>query len=189
MGVGASVLCAIHCAAMPFVAVFLPMLGLSFLMDSAFHQVMVVVCSTIAICAFIPGLRRHRRIFPICVGVVGLSLISTAAFALEDHCCESCAALAQSAESSLVSAAVECTEGCCTPKEPSLPMETAAAQSDSIATIGETTEKSFLSSLTPWITSLGGLLLVAAHLTNRHFSCRCGCCPAESNVETIEKIA
>ena len=75
MGVVASIACAIHCAAMPFVAMFLPMLGLSFLLDDSFHQVMVIVCSALAIAAFIPGFRRHGHVLPICVGIIGLSLI------------------------------------------------------------------------------------------------------------------
>ena len=79
IGVAASIACAIHCAVMPFVVFLLPALGLSFLADEAFHQVMVVVCSFFAIAAFVPGFKRHRRLLPLAVGVVGLSLISTAA--------------------------------------------------------------------------------------------------------------
>jgi hypothetical protein len=194
LGVGASVACAIHCAAMPFVAVFLPMLGLSFLMDDSFHQVMVVVCSTIAISAFIPGFRRHRSLVPICVGVVGLSLISTAAFAMEDHCCASCAAT----ESLVASADADgappaCTESCCNPAATATqPAESpklgAVSGEPLIVEVTSTTTDSFLGSLTPWITSLGGLLLIGAHLTNRQFSCRCGCCPSETNVDSIATI-
>ena len=39
LGIGASVLCAIHCAAMPFVVGLLPLIGLSFLADPAFQGV------------------------------------------------------------------------------------------------------------------------------------------------------
>ena len=202
MGVVASVACAIHCAAMPFIAVFLPVLGLSFLMDDAFHKVMVVVCSTLAIAAFIPGFRRHRQWLPICIGAIGLSLISTAAFALEDNCCASCALAASggveisnvasdveievasefSIESVATGARIEaaevCTEACCNSE--------AAASTQSNSTAGPIESESFLGMLTPWITSLGGLLLVAAHLTNRQFSCRCGCCPVESSTSVVE---
>ena len=48
IGVAASLLCAIHCAAMPFVVGFLPLLGLSFLADPSFHQWMVAVCLALA---------------------------------------------------------------------------------------------------------------------------------------------
>ena len=186
LGVTASIACAIHCAAMPFVAVFLPMLGLSFLMDDSFHQVMVVVCSSIAIAAFIPGFRRHRRLLPICVGAIGLSLISTAAFALEGHCCQSCAAVPSGivpSGTTTESAPTVCTEACCD--------AAALAAPPPFSTPPQTSEVATASTLgpfIPWITPLGGLLLVAAHLTNRQFSCRCGCCPKASNADTLATV-
>ena len=60
LGVVASVGCAIHCAAMPFVFAYLPALGLSFLADEAFHKWMALVCFLIAIVAFVPGIRKHK---------------------------------------------------------------------------------------------------------------------------------
>ena len=42
LGIVASVGCAIHCAAMPFVFAYLPALGLSFLADEAFHKWMAL---------------------------------------------------------------------------------------------------------------------------------------------------
>ena len=56
LGIIASVGCAIHCAAMPFVIAYLPALGLSFLADEAFHKWMALACFLIAIAAFVPGL-------------------------------------------------------------------------------------------------------------------------------------
>ncbi|MDB4775508.1 MerC domain-containing protein [bacterium] len=90
IGVAASLLCAIHCAAMPFVVGFLPLLGLSFLADPSFHQWMVAVCLAMALVAFVPGWRRHHRAVPAIIGVLGLSLISFAAFAGPDDCCPTC---------------------------------------------------------------------------------------------------
>ena len=87
LGLAASVLCAIHCAAMPFVIGFLPLLGLSFLADPAFHQWMVAICLGLALLAFVPGWRRHHRWTPTVIGLVGLSLISFAAFAGPEDCC------------------------------------------------------------------------------------------------------
>lgn len=183
MGVVASIACAIHCAAMPFVAMFLPMLGLSFLLDDSFHQVMVIVCSALAIAAFIPGFRRHGHVLPICVGIIGLSLISTAAFAMEDACCEACAAAAlASADEVTEDACKICTEECCQPPEDEGKDEE-NSETTTVATA------SFFDGMTPWVTSLGGLLLVAAHLTNHRFSCRCGCCPPESDEGIVEPVA
>ncbi|MEL6110182.1 MAG: MerC domain-containing protein [Planctomycetota bacterium] len=92
IGMVASIGCAVHCAAMPFVIAFLPALGLSFLADEAFHQWMAVVCFAIALAAFVPGFRKHRRVLPAAIGTVGLSLICTAAFGMAGECCPSCAA-------------------------------------------------------------------------------------------------
>ena len=61
IGIVASVGCAIHCAAMPFVIAYLPALGLSFLADEAFHQWMALFCFLIAIAAFVPGIRKHEN--------------------------------------------------------------------------------------------------------------------------------
>ena len=44
VGITASVGCAIHCAAMPFVIAYLPAFGLSFLADEAFHKWMALIC-------------------------------------------------------------------------------------------------------------------------------------------------
>lgn len=87
LGVAASVLCAIHCAAMPFVVGFLPLLGLSFLADPAFHKWMVGICLLLALLAFVPGWRRHHRLAPAIIGVLGLGLITFAAFAGPEDCC------------------------------------------------------------------------------------------------------
>ena len=90
LGVTASVACAIHCAAMPFVVGFLPLLGLSFLADPSFHKWMVGICLALALMAFVPGWRRHRGLTPAIIGLCGLSLISIAAFAGPEDCCPSC---------------------------------------------------------------------------------------------------
>ena len=87
LGIIASVACAIHCAIMPFIVSYLPALGLGFLADEFFHKVMVFVCFTIALYAFIPGLKRHKKLTPVLFGVFGLMFISVAAFGVEDDCC------------------------------------------------------------------------------------------------------
>jgi hypothetical protein len=184
IGVVASIACAIHCAAMPFIVGFLPAMGLSFLADDSFHKVMVGVCSLLAASAFIPGLRRHGRLLPLIVAIVGLTMISIAAFALEGECCSSCdlptsTVSASTVSASTVSASTASTdvqlgaEPCCEhcTAEPGKPIVANAQPKISNA--------SFTSSLFPWITPLGGLLLVTAHLTNRRFSCLCGCCTTE----------
>ncbi|MEM6472851.1 MAG: hypothetical protein AAF802_25040, partial [Planctomycetota bacterium] len=41
----------------------------------------------------------------------------------------------------------------------------------------------FLSRVAPWLTPLGGLILVSAHLLNRRFGCLCGCCETNASAE------
>ena len=56
----------------------------------------------------------------------------------------------------------------CAQNEVGLEELTIASQKDS--------ENNLLSMLSPWITPLGGLLLISAHLLNRRYGCLCGCC-------------
>ena len=187
LGMLASVGCAIHCAAMPLVISFLPMLGLSFLADESFHKVMVGVCLLIAVAAFVPGWRRHRRWLPLAIASVGLTMIATAAFALEGTCCSGCALPAETTalNTTVVSVSGEsvndpgqfvCTDACC-----ELCHEEAGDDSSAIGSSDATT--SFATSWLMWITPLGGLVLVTAHLINHRFVCRCGCCPSEPVLE------
>ncbi|MEM7476528.1 MAG: MerC domain-containing protein [Planctomycetota bacterium] len=174
LGVVASIGCAIHCAAMPFVIAFLPMLGLSFLADPYFHKVMVFVCTLIALAAFIPGWRRHRKWLPAGIAVVGLSFITTAAFALEDTCACCATPSEEEAKTEQVAASI-CTDENC---EHCLSKQQAATETP--AELSAAGTESPLSALVPWITPIGGLFLVSAHLINRRFACRCGCCPTDS---------
>lgn len=175
LGVCASVACAIHCAAMPFVITFLPMLGLSFLADEGFHQVMVVVCTLLALLAFVPGWRVHRKWLPAGIAVAGLTMIGVAAFALEDSC--ACCTLPEEtqAAAALGENAAVCTDESCKHCAAKAAEASAAAQASEAVE-----EEPVLSGLVPWITPLGGILLVVAHLVNRRLSCVCGCCPTKA---------
>lgn len=202
LGIVASFGCAVHCAAMPFVIASLPALGLSFLADEAFHRWMAAICFAIALAAFLPGLRRHRRVSPAAIGVVGLSMIFIAAFGLAGPCCESCTAgtatdasrelsmtadrlfmpaggvsLKPAAESSVVCNDV-CCEHCAASAAQTQPRDSLDVNLSGIA--GELTPSPLLYRFAAWLTPIGGLFLVVAHLLNRRFSCRCGCCEIPS---------
>ena len=197
LGVAASFGCAIHCAAMPFVITFLPVLGLSFLADEGFHQVTVGVCLVLAAAAFVPGWRRHRRFLPAGIAAAGLALISTAAFALEGSCCAACqTAVSQKAtEETDTQASDECTEECCehcaaakeATKDQELLMPTEFQSETSaegeVGTTEQTVENhpemskaGFTLPLIPWVTPIGGLLLILAHVANHLLMCRQECC-------------
>ena len=110
LGIVASIGCAIHCAAMPFVIAYLPALGLSFLADEGFHQWMAVACFLIAIAAFLPGIKKHKNLLPVTMGGVGLVLITFAAFGLEGECCPSCEEAVAVASTSGDSACDQCQD-------------------------------------------------------------------------------
>jgi len=169
VGITASVGCAIHCAAMPFVFAYLPALGLSFLADESFHKWMALVCFLIAIAAFVPGIRKHRNWTPISIASIGLALITFAAFGLAGECCASCAS--NESITHAVGGGAECDH--CN--------QCASCNTSAIASSPKSNApKDLLSTLAPWITPVGGVLLVGAHLLNRRYGCLCGCCGPEA---------
>ena len=194
VGIVASIGCAIHCAAMPFVIAYLPAWGLTFLADEAFHKWMALVCFLIAIAAFLPGLRTHGNWWPVGIGSAGLVLITFAAFGLAGECCPSCAAAdapsAVAIAGTTNDAAEETCEHCehCEHRAEEHP-HTLASHDTVVSTDAAVTsttapdeEKDLLALLAPWITPFGGLLLVSAHLLNRQCGCVCDCCAPEESV-------
>lgn len=175
IGMLASIGCAIHCAAMPFVIAYLPALGLTFLADEAFHKWMAVGCFVVAMTAFVPGLRKHGRLTPVIIGCVGLVMISIAAFGFAGECCAACESDVTS--ESMVTGAV-CTDECCphcADEDASGSSIDSDASSPSLVT-ASVGSLSWLGRIAPWLTPLGGIVLVCAHLLNRHHGCLCGCC-------------
>ena len=76
LGTLASFLCAIHCAALPFVLSILPFVGLSFLADHTFERGFVLFASALAAFALGSGFRRHRRPLPLLLALPGLLLLT-----------------------------------------------------------------------------------------------------------------
>ena len=194
LGVTASIGCAIHCAAMPFVIAYLPAWGLSFLADAAFHKWMALICFLIAIAAFVPGIRKHGNWLPVSVASFGLAFITIAAFGLAGHCCASCEANQPSAGTESVTVAMvsiedvketfgdepttceACGGGIDEGQPPTNLVSTAEPEPSARVVSVNDSGTNWLSLLAPWITPLGGLLLVAAHLMNRRCGCSCGRC-------------
>ncbi|MEM9657072.1 MAG: MerC domain-containing protein [Planctomycetota bacterium] len=180
VGMAASIGCAIHCAAMPFVIAYLPAFGLSFLADEAFHKWMAVGCFVIALIAFVPGLRRHGRSTPVIVGSVGLAMISVAAFGFAGECCPSCVGSSTPAASASNAACADA--GCQHCPSESFAASPIPAEPSSASLAASTTSPSPWSArIVAWLTPLGGVVLVSAHLLNRRYGCLSGCCSAESS--------
>lgn len=85
LGATASFLCAIHCAALPFVIALLPLVGLSFLADHRFEAAFVVFASVLASVVLVSGYRRHRRRLPLLFAVPGLVLLLLGVTFLHTH--------------------------------------------------------------------------------------------------------
>ncbi|WP_049622895.1 MerC domain-containing protein [Frateuria defendens] len=75
IGAGASFLCAIHCAALPFVLAALPVLGLEFLADHRFEHGFVLFASALALASLLSAYRHHRRALPLMLALPGLLLL------------------------------------------------------------------------------------------------------------------
>jgi hypothetical protein len=75
IGATASFLCAIHCAALPFVIALLPLLGLEFLADHRFERGFVVFACALALLSLGGGYRRHHRRLALWLAAPGLALL------------------------------------------------------------------------------------------------------------------
>jgi len=75
VGASASFLCAIHCAALPFVIALLPLLGLGFLAGHTFERYFVMFATALALFSLVNGYRRHRRGTSLWLAVPGLVLL------------------------------------------------------------------------------------------------------------------
>lgn len=61
LGFSASALCAFHCAILPFVMSFLPILGIEFLKDPLFELIMLGSSVTLAVTSFLMGYYKHHH--------------------------------------------------------------------------------------------------------------------------------
>ncbi|MBS0581955.1 MAG: MerC domain-containing protein [Proteobacteria bacterium] len=80
IGATASFLCAVHCAALPFVLTVLPTLGLGFLGDHRFERIFIAFASALALGSLIRGYRRHRVASALWIAGFGLALLWTGAW-------------------------------------------------------------------------------------------------------------
>ncbi|HEX7917135.1 MerC domain-containing protein [Rudaea sp.] len=101
LGAVASFLCAVHCAALPFVLTVLPALGLGFLSDHRFERIFIAFASTLALGSLVRGYRRHRVVSALWVAGVGIALLWTGAW------------LFDSGESPVLHAVLVTLGGCC----------------------------------------------------------------------------
>lgn len=84
-GGAASVLCAVHCAAMPFLGAFLPLLGLSFLASETTDYVLLAITAVLASTSLFLGYRKHKSIKAFPFVLIGLGLIVAGHLKGHDH--------------------------------------------------------------------------------------------------------
>lgn len=75
LAIGLSVLCAIHCLALPLVLGLLPSLMALPLQSEAFHFWMVIVVIPTSLYALTLGCKRHKRYQVVGLGIAGLSCL------------------------------------------------------------------------------------------------------------------
>lgn len=76
VGFIASGLCAIHCAAMPFIIIFLSLYGLEFFADPAVEILFITTSLLIGTLTFRHGyFRHHKKLYPFLVFASGLLIV------------------------------------------------------------------------------------------------------------------
>lgn len=75
IGATASMLCAVHCALLPFVLGVLPLIGLGFLAGHTFERIFVACAAVLAAGSIFLGYRRHRRPQALFLMLPGIALL------------------------------------------------------------------------------------------------------------------
>lgn len=76
--IGLSVLCTVHCLALPLLLVILPSLGTLQLQDEAFHMWMLIAVIPTSLYALTMGCKKHQRYRLLAWGISGLTLMIAA---------------------------------------------------------------------------------------------------------------
>lgn len=83
VGATASLLCAVHCAALPFLFAVLPVLGLGFLASHGFERGFIACASVLAVAMAVRGYRHHREARVFALLVPGLAMLWLGGFGFD----------------------------------------------------------------------------------------------------------
>lgn len=75
LGIGTSVICAIHCAVLPLIATSLPLFGINLVHHSGFDWVMIALAFGIGMYTFLAELKKHHSYLPLILFIVGLACL------------------------------------------------------------------------------------------------------------------
>ncbi len=89
VGFSASTLCAVHCAALPFVLTALPLVGLEFLAHPAVEMSMIAIGLVVGVAALLHGFKHHHNMTAVYVLAIGFVAIFLAHSGLMDESAES----------------------------------------------------------------------------------------------------
>ena len=194
IGVFASVLCAIHCAATPFLLLFLPVFGKAWA-HPASHWLMALVVVPLAAATVYFSYRRHRRKWVVVSAVLGIIfvIVGAAAPSFEKLPSPGDGASVAGDDQSATGVAsscgsMECEKAC---GDGVVSAETDSEQAVSATVEAEASTAPCVDACCPslqagedgeWtlhvplasiLTTIGGLFLIATHVGNL---CRCSCC-------------
>ena len=191
LGIGASVLCAIHCAATPILLAVLPNLSLTGWMASPwFHQAAAFVCIVLVASSIWPAYKKHKDGRVLGFSSAGLALIFGSAFIFPADCCSSgaCSGHVVATSTHTVATGHEdcafCAAKAANDSSGGIVQPTSDGSSSPEILIAGVSLTGLWNGMLHWITPVGGGLLVIAHYLNmrRSFgrcSGRCGCKVAE----------
>lgn len=76
LGIGVSVICAVHCAVLPLLLNSLPLFGLNILHNEGFEYIMILLAAIIGIYSLWYGYyKHHRNLLPYGFFISGISLL------------------------------------------------------------------------------------------------------------------
>jgi hypothetical protein len=75
LGISASLLCAIHCAALPLALTILPLAGAHVLLDGSIELVMILISAVVGIVSLGTSYRVHRKLNPLLMMSAGATIL------------------------------------------------------------------------------------------------------------------
>jgi hypothetical protein len=75
LGFLASMLCALHCAATPFILAFSALGGLAFLADPSWEASILGISAVVAVISLLPSYKKHQQAMPLWVALSGFFCI------------------------------------------------------------------------------------------------------------------
>ena len=162
-GILCSLLCAVHCSAVPVLVSLLPeFAGTHVPGQPIFQQIAAVVCTVLVVFAIVPGYRTNRSRTMALLAVTGLISILSAAFILPNACC------------SPLCGSDKMICGLQSPVEVTSAWITTERLQDTLGV--KNTQR--MQQARPWMSPCGGMLLIFAHGLNLRARIRghqCGC--------------